>query len=146
MERRTAMVAMKRDQTPPLLALRLIRVLLAIALLTVVPFVSSTDSAEAGASDRGRLVVKVKADTRGQIEGTCVVLRDLTVGMAVGAYCDNDDTDQDKRAGRMFFELPRRSFAIGARAPDREVLQVTPSRFELGASKTVVVRLGPVKS
>ena len=113
---------------------------MAIALLVVAPLSLGGNSAQAGASDRGRLVVIVTG-TRVAAEGTCVVLRDLTVGMAVGAYCDNDDADQDGRAGRMTFDLPRRSFAIGARVPGREVLSVTPARFDLGASQTVVVRL-----
>src|SRR3712207_2333136 len=101
MEGRKTMVAMKRDLTPPSLAVRAIQVALAIALLVVVPVVSGADPAGAGASDRGRLVVVVRFDARGAVQGTCVVLRDLTVGMAIGSYCDNDDTDQDRRTGRM---------------------------------------------
>lgn len=136
------MGAMLWNPSPPPRAIRLVQVGLAIALLVVAPFVIGGSPAQAGASDRGRLVVMVVSGTRGAVEGTCVVLRDLTVGMAVGAYCDNDDADRDGRAGRMLLDLPRRRFAIGARAPDRDVIQVTPARFVLGASQTVVVRLG----
>jgi hypothetical protein len=135
------MVTTRRHLAPPPLAVRLVQVGLAIALLVVAPLLPGGSSAQAGASDRGRLVVVVTG-TRVAAEGTCVVLRDLTVGMAVGAYCDNDDADRDGRTGRLDLDLPRRSFAIGARTPGRDVLQVTPARFVLGARQTVVVRLG----
>jgi hypothetical protein len=110
---------------------------LAVAL-TIVPALTARGAAVGGA--RGQVTVMVVG--AGRATGpVCLTLRDLTKNMVVGSYCDGDTVDNDARVGRISLDLPRRSFAVDARAPGAKVKSVTPRHFQLGRRQTIVVRL-----
>lgn len=97
-------------------------------------------TAEAGSRDFGRLVIVISGASARDLS-VCVTLRDLTNNFVVGSYCDNDENDQDMRTGRIQLELPRREFAVSARATGTKVVQVTPTRFALTARQTLHIKL-----
>jgi hypothetical protein len=107
----------------------------------ITPLFPLNGSVSAGSSDRGLLTIVVTGPRVRDAE-VCISLRDLTNNFVVGSYCDNDEVDQDARAGRMVIELPRRAFAVSARATGCQMSRVTPSRFVLTARQTLHVRLG----
>lgn len=103
------------------------------------------DGASAAASGaRGQLIVSVVGGQRGS-SPVCITLRDRTENMVVGSYCDGDKADRDRHRGRISLDLPRRSFAIDARAPGATVESISPRHFELGRRQVVVVRLDSKK-
>jgi hypothetical protein len=102
--------------------------------------VLSVRGADAVGGTRGQVTVMIVGVNRAT-GPVCLILRDLTVNMVVGSYCDGDSGDLDSHTGRISLDLPQRSFAVDARAPGAKVESVTPRHFQLGRRQTIVVRL-----
>jgi hypothetical protein len=112
--------------------------ILAVAL-TVAPVLAVRSVAAVGGT-RGEVTVKVVGANRAS-GPVCLVLRDLTINMVVGSYCDNDTGDGNPRTGIISLNLPQRSFAVDALAPGVTVASVTPRHFHLTRRQTIVIRL-----
>lgn len=107
--------------------------------LVMLPFFA-TRSEAADRASRGTLNVVVANSSRAS-GPICLSVRDLTVGMVVGLFCDGGELDLDSKSGRISIDLPRRSFAIDAMAPGINVVYVIPEKFALKRTQNVLVQL-----